>query len=150
VRDGEATRTHLFLGQAGGLGVLSNAYGTVTLLRRSLLGDLRTAWPSEHDPDWPLLARLGVEGARIESVPRALVTSAREPGTVERCPSDALLVLELIESVLPDVLDSAARAAVGLAADAARRGRVDAGRSPSRLGRLDRRLRRLVKPGSTA
>jgi glycosyltransferase involved in cell wall biosynthesis len=150
LRDESGERLHFFLGEPGGLGVLENAYGTVALLRRSLLRDLSTPWPSEHDPDWPLLAKLHLEGARIVSVPRALVTSSRRPGTVGTSPGDALLVLERCERALPEQLDSAARVAAGLAAQAAREAdsKRDAdGTSPRprrRLAALARRARRAL------
>jgi hypothetical protein len=109
-------RQHLFLGDPGALGVLSNSYGTVALIRRSLLADLGTAWPVEGDPDWPLLARLHLAGARIVSIPLPLVTRADTPGSLERHPSDALLVVEQHEQALPDGLRPLARLAAGLAA----------------------------------
>jgi glycosyltransferase involved in cell wall biosynthesis len=136
LREADRERVHLFLGEPGGLGVLENAYGTVALVRRTLLRDLSTAWPSEHDPDWVLLARLRLQGARIVSVPRPLVTTSRRPGTVDGAPGDALLVLEDAERALPDEADSAARLAAGLAAQAAQRasrvGQTGGGRPPRR------------------
>ncbi len=117
LEDDEGGRTrHLFLGEPGGLGLLSNGYGTVALLRRSLLGDVKARWPAA-DPDWPLLAGLTVAGARVMSVPLPLVTRTARPGALERHPSDALLVLERLEGALPDPLRSVARLAAGLAAD---------------------------------
>jgi len=74
-------------------------------------------WPIAGDPDWSLLARLSVSGARIVSVPAPLVTRSARPGTLEHS-SDALLVVQRLESVLPDPLRSVARLAAGLAADA--------------------------------
>jgi O-antigen biosynthesis protein len=127
---------HFFLGEPGGLAVLSNSYGTVALIRRSLLVDLATSWPVEGDPDWPLLARLSVAGARIVSVPLPLVTRGARPGTIEQHPSDALLVVEQFERALPSPVRSAARLAAGLAAAA---GTSRAGR-PSTLRRALRRL----------
>ena len=116
--DDEGGRTqHFFAGEPGGLGLLSNGYGTVALLRRSLLDEVTSPWPIAGDPDWPLLARLSVSGARIVSVPAPLVTRSARPGTLEHS-SDALLVVQRLESVLPDPLRSVARLAAGLAADA--------------------------------
>jgi O-antigen biosynthesis protein len=110
-------REYLFPGEPGGLGLLSNGYGTVALIRRELLDDLTTTWPVAEDPDWPLLARLNAAGARIVSVPVPLVRRAVRPGTLERAPSDALLVVEALERALPDQLRLVVRLAAGLAAD---------------------------------
>ena len=90
--------------------MLFNGYGTVALIRRSLLADV--------EEDWPLLARLSLGGARIVSVPVPLVTRSAEPGNLERDPADALLVAERFERALPDSLRSLARLAAGLAAAA--------------------------------
>ena len=115
----EGGRTlRFFAGQPCGLGLLENGYGTVALLRRSLLGELGTPWPVEGDPDWPLLARLSASGAQIVSVPTPLLTRRARPGTLERHPSDALLVVAQLEHALPDQLQSLARLAAGLAANA--------------------------------
>jgi hypothetical protein len=107
---------HFFLGEPGGLGLLSNAYGTVALLRRSLLAELTTPWPVEADADWPLLAGLSCAGARIVSIPTPLVTRSTAPGALDRNPSDALLVLEGFERALPDSVQALGRLAAGLAA----------------------------------
>ena len=113
-------RVHLFPGEPGGLGILSNGYGTAALLRRDLLDELETTWPVVGDHDWPLLARLSAAGARIVSVPMPLVRRTRRPGTLEREPTDALLVIETLERQLPDQLRLVARLAAGLAAEARR------------------------------
>jgi glycosyltransferase involved in cell wall biosynthesis len=107
-----------FAGQPWGLGLLENGYGTVALLRRSLLGGLTDGPPVEGDPDWPLLARLSASGAQIVSVPTPLLTRRARPGTLERHPSDALLVVAQFERALPDQLKSLVRLAAGLAANA--------------------------------
>jgi O-antigen biosynthesis protein len=117
--EGPAPMEHFFAGDPGGLGVVGNGYGSVALLRRSLLDDPTSPWPTD-DPDWLLLARLRVSGARIVSVPLPLVTQTRQPGTLERNPPNALLVAEQYERVLPDELRSLARLAAGLAADVRR------------------------------
>jgi glycosyltransferase involved in cell wall biosynthesis len=109
----------LFPGEPGGLGLVANGYGQVALLRPSALATLSFAWPVAGDPDWPLLARLSAAEARIVSVPEPLLTRAREPGRIERQPTDALLVAQELERVLPEQLRSVARLAAGLAADAA-------------------------------
>jgi hypothetical protein len=118
VADQGASKLHLFTGEAGGLGALSNAYGTVGLYRRDVLDDLSGQWPA-RDPDWPLLARLNVSGARIVSVPLPLVTRSAEPGSVERNGSDALLVAQELERALPAPLRAVARLTAGLAASSA-------------------------------
>jgi hypothetical protein len=133
-------REYLFAGQPRALGLLANGYGTVSLLRRSLLGELTGAWPVEGDPDWPLLARLSASGAEIVSVPAPLVARSSSPGTLESHPSDALLVVEELERTLPEHLASAVRLAAGLAADAQEPAAV------SREGGLARRaIRRLAR-----
>jgi transposase len=131
---------HFFAGEPGGSGLLANGYGMVALLRRSLLGDLATAWPVVGDHDWPLLARLNSSGARVVSVPQTLVRRAVRPGTLELEPSDAILVVEAFEHALPDQLRHLARLAAGLAAVDRRQPQ------PSGQGRLRRRLKRLAAP----
>lgn len=96
----------LYLGDAGGLGLIENHYGAAALVRRSLLTDAREAM-------WPLLARLAIGGARIVSVPRALVDRRAEAAI---SPAEALAVAERFEERLPRPLRSLARLTVGLAA----------------------------------
>jgi glycosyltransferase involved in cell wall biosynthesis len=135
---GEGGETlHFFHGDPGGLGLLLNGYGTVALIRRSLLGNLQTPWPVE-DPDWPLLADLSLSGARIVSVPAPLVTRSAGPGSIGRDPSAALLVVQRFERALPETLRSLARLAAGLAAAT----EVPNQKRPQR-GRVS--LRRLVR-----
>jgi hypothetical protein len=110
---------HYFVGDPGALGVLSNAYGCVALIRRSLLTDAPAGEASAQDPDWPLLARLAAQGARIVSVPVPLATRSRRPGTLRDNPADALLVAQALEQALPVPARGLARLAAGLAADAA-------------------------------
>jgi glycosyltransferase involved in cell wall biosynthesis len=100
-----------FLGDPGGLGLLANHYGTVALMRSSLLGD-------EEKPEdiWPLLAGLSLEGAKIVSVPRALVTQRKPPADVLSDPTGALRVVHHFEQHLPHGLRYLARLAAGLAA----------------------------------
>jgi glycosyltransferase involved in cell wall biosynthesis len=117
VRDAGTSKPYYFLGDPGGLGALSNAYGVAPLIRRSLLAEgTATAWPVEGDPDWPLLARLSATGARIVSVPLPLVTRQEPPGELNRHPSDALLVVQELERAVPTALEALARLAAGLAA----------------------------------
>lgn len=137
VRAESGETLHFFHGEPGGLGLLFNGYGTVALIRRSLLADLTTPWPVENDADWPLLADLSVGGARIVSVPAPLVTRSARPGSLEHDPSDALLVANRFERALPDALRSLARLAAGLAAAAAQ------GPAPAAVRRTS--LRRLVR-----
>ena len=112
---------YFFVGEPGGFGVLANGYGTVALLRRSLVGEVTSPWPAA-DPDWPLLARLSAAGSRIVSIPRPLVTRSLPPGTLERHSADALLVVQELEQRLPGRLRSLARLTAGLAAEKHRRG----------------------------
>jgi hypothetical protein len=114
-----------FLGDPGGLGLLENQYGTVALIRRSLLAD-------SSEEIWPLLARLSLEGATIVSVPRVLASRVRPPGDVRTDPTGALRVVAQFERHLPDQLRSLARLAAGLSA-------APAPPRPSRLRRLLRR-----------
>jgi glycosyltransferase involved in cell wall biosynthesis len=120
-------RIHLFAGDAGGLGAVANAYGTVALLRRDLLRDVPHAWPEERDTCWPLLAGLAASGASIVSVPLPLAESATPPGTVEDDPAAALRAVQQLERMLPDQVRGSARLAAGLAAAAVKpSGRPDA------------------------
>ena len=114
----DGDRLHFFSGDPGGLGVLSNAYGSVALFRRASLDGLEAMGPSVRDADWPLLARLTAAGARVVSVPEPLVTRTDGVGSVEHDPNDALLVAQQLERALPDPLRATARLAAGLAADA--------------------------------
>jgi glycosyltransferase involved in cell wall biosynthesis len=113
--DGGST-VQLFPGEPRGLGVVANGYGSVALVRRSLLDDVRPAWPVEGDPDWVLLATLSARGARIVSVPLPLVARRARPGTIETHPTDALLVVEQLERILPDDARGLARLGAGLVA----------------------------------
>jgi Glycosyl transferases group 1 len=106
----------LFLGQPRGLGLLANHYGTVGLVRRSLLPQ-----GAEHQDPWPLYGELSIEGATIVSIPRALGAGAKEPGDVDRDPATALRVVQQFEAHLPGPLRGLARLAAGLAAAAAAR-----------------------------
>jgi hypothetical protein len=109
---------HYFVGDPGALGVLSNAYGCIALIRTSLLTDVPAGEASAQDPDWPLLARLSAQGAQIVSVPVPLATRSRRPGTLRDNPADALLVAQALEQALPAPVRGLARLAAGLAADA--------------------------------
>jgi glycosyltransferase involved in cell wall biosynthesis len=112
LQDASGARSiHLFPGEPHALGLLANGYGTVALLRRSLLGQ------AAAEPDWPLLAGLSVAGAKIVSVPIPLVTRTAPPGAVDTHPADARLVAKHAERALPHSLRLLAELAPRLAAD---------------------------------
>jgi glycosyltransferase involved in cell wall biosynthesis len=116
IRSDDGTeKVHFFSGDAGGLGALSNVYGTVALIRGSLLDGRESSWQAEGDPAWPLLAGLAAEGAHIVSLPVPLVTCQKPPGSIEANPSDALLVAQQLERALAEPLRSTARLVGGLA-----------------------------------
>ena len=102
---------HLFPGEPGALGLLGNGYGTVALVRRSLLG------PDATDARWPLLAKLSVRSARIVSVPIPLVSSAAPPASLDTHPTEALRVMEYFEEALPRDLRSLAELVTRTAAE---------------------------------
>lgn len=140
VAEAGGRRVHLFVGEPRGLGTLENGYGTVALIRRSLLDGRSRNWPVDHDPDWPLFAGLSATGARIVSVPAPLITRRHGPGGLVRSPSDALLVVEELERMLPGQVASAARLVAGLAADAHTPARTEVARGRRTLRpRLTRR-----------
>jgi len=102
---------HLFPGEPRALGLLANGYGTVALVRRSLLQD---------EPVWPLLARLSLSGARIVSVPSPLATTNERPATLATDPEQARLVLRHFERALPRNVRLLAELVPRLAAEADR------------------------------
>jgi hypothetical protein len=120
-----SSSVHLFPGEPRALGLLTNGYGTVALLRRSLLEAPPDASPNHPsnagsppaDPDWPLLAQLSVGGARIVSIPIPLVAATRRPGALESHPGDARRVLNLLEGAVPSNLRFIAELAARLAAE---------------------------------
>jgi glycosyltransferase involved in cell wall biosynthesis len=128
----------LFPGDPGGLGVLANGYGTVALMRRSLLTDATRAASGSKDPMWPLLAQLALRGATIVSIPRPLVEGSSPPGSLEESPGDALAVVDEFERALPGRFRSLARLAAGLAAEAEER-------LPTRRLHLVRRIVRRLR-----
>ena len=77
-------------------GWLKTSTGSLGLSGRSLA----VAQPSGDaavDPDWPLVARLALGGARVVSIPLPLSVHAGRPGTVGDVPGDGLTVLEAFE-----------------------------------------------------
>jgi glycosyltransferase involved in cell wall biosynthesis len=130
-------RLHFFAGDAGGLGALANAFGTVALVRRALLDAAPAVWPEQRDTAWPWLAGLAASGASIVSIPIPLAESRAAPGTVENDPAAALQAVQQLERALPEPLRGAARLAAGLAADRPRETGSD--------GRLSRRARRAFR-----
>jgi hypothetical protein len=125
---------HLFPGEPGALGLLSNGYGTVALVPRTLLE------ADETEARWPLLARLSLAGARIVSVPTPLVSSAAPPAALETHPAEALRVLGHFERALPERLRFLAELVTRAAAATAQP------RQPPRARSLVRRvLRRIVR-----
>jgi hypothetical protein len=105
-------RIHLFPGEPRALGLLANGYGTVGLVRRSLL--------EQEESHWPRYARLSVSGAKIISVPTPLVTQQSAPATLATHPDEALRVLKHFEGALPQNLRFAAELAARQAAQAER------------------------------
>jgi glycosyltransferase involved in cell wall biosynthesis len=134
---------HFFVGEPGAAGLLENGYGTVALLRRSLLGDV-------VGDDWPLLARLNAAGAHVVSVPLPLVARTAPPGTLERNPGDALRVVDAFEAALPAELRPLARLAAGLAAGARNSPPPSEQGVSIRFKRLARRVRQGVRDSSAA
>jgi glycosyltransferase involved in cell wall biosynthesis len=133
---------HFFSGEPHGLQVLGNDYGTVALVR----GGAETE-PGEDDRAWPLLTALELDGARIVSLPLPLVTTEHAPGSLERDPGDALLVVERLEQSLPPPLRGLARLTAGLAAD---RTRVTSGAQRRENRRLVRGAWRRVRRARSA
>jgi glycosyltransferase involved in cell wall biosynthesis len=89
-------RVQLFLGNPGALGLVENQYGVVGLIRSELAA--ADPLPDEGvDPDWPLLARLALHGAKVVSVPETLSTHAGKPGRVGDVPGEGLDVLRAFE-----------------------------------------------------
>jgi hypothetical protein len=127
-------RVHLFAGEPRALGLLANGYGTVGLVRRSLL--------EQEEGDWPRYARLGVSGAKIVSVPIPLVTQQSGPATLATHPDEALRVLKHFEGALPPNLRFAAELAARQAALAERPSPARRSVVRRAVGRLRRSLAR--------
>jgi glycosyltransferase involved in cell wall biosynthesis len=87
---------HLFLGDPGVLGLAANHYGVAGLFRRTLIpADVPAGGV---DPDWPLLAQLALDGARIVSSPEPLSDHSGRVGTVSGVPGEGLAVLRVFET----------------------------------------------------
>ncbi len=110
---------HLFLGDPGSLGLVENQYGVVGLIRRALL-DAQSPPEGAVDPDWLLLARLALAGARIVSVPEALSTHTGRPGQIGDLPGEGLAVLVAFEDAPAGDLVGLPQLAATLAASFAR------------------------------
>jgi glycosyltransferase involved in cell wall biosynthesis len=134
--DGEGVHIRrFFLGDPGALGVLANEYGSVALIRRSLLD--QPAFRAAADPDWLLLAGLSLAGARIVSVPETLVRRPARAADLGPQSPDALLVARQFERQLPDALRGLPRLAASLAGRqaAVRPNRAIVRRALTRFGR---------------
>jgi glycosyltransferase involved in cell wall biosynthesis len=116
IRPVNRDRVHLFLGNPGALGLIENQYGVIGLVRSHLAaGD---ALPDEGvDPDWALLARLALRGAKIVSVPEPLSTLSGKPGEVGDVPGEGLDVLRAFERLGTHVRGLAQLAAILAAAN---------------------------------
>jgi glycosyltransferase involved in cell wall biosynthesis len=134
--DGEGVHMQrFFLGDPGALGALANEYGSVALIRRSLLD--QPAFRAAADPDWLLLAGLSLAGATIVSVPATLVRRPARAADLGPQSPDALLVARLFERQLPDALRGLPRLAASLAGRqaAVRPNRAIVRRALTRFGR---------------
>ncbi|OAI54485.1 hypothetical protein AYO48_04975 [Gaiella sp. SCGC AG-212-M14] len=133
----------LFLGDPGALGLVENHYGVVGLVRRSLAA-AQPAYEAAVDPDWPLFARLALDGARVVSIPVSLSEHTGRPGTVGDVPGDGLAVLEAFEERAVGGLQDLPQLAATLAAALARVQSKEPTASPARrsvIGRIVRILR---------
>jgi hypothetical protein len=107
--------------------LVENHYGAAALVRRSAVEDA-------SEPLWPLLAGLATGGARVVSIPRALVLRRDERAA---SPAEALAVAQRFEERLPRPLRSLARLTVGLAA-------ANAAAKPPARSRLQRLVGRIL------
>jgi glycosyltransferase involved in cell wall biosynthesis len=121
-------KVQLFPGEPRALGLLANGYGTVSLVRRSLLKD---------EAAWPLFAGLSVSGARIVSVPLPLATSR----PLQPSDDEARLVLKHFERAMPGNLRLLGELVPRLAAA----GQQPPATRPRLVRRVARRLRALAR-----
>jgi len=98
--DGEEV-IRLYDGSPGGFGLLSNRFGTVTLVRRTLLAEGALTVDGADDPDWPFLAALAFRDAAIVSIPKSLIERRARPEDLRSSARDASAVLVLYEHALP-------------------------------------------------
>lgn len=110
---------HLFLGDPGALGLIENQYGVIALVRSDLAA-AHLPPDGAVDPDWPLLARLALAGAKIVSIPDALATHSGKPGEVIDVPGEGLIVLNAFEAARSMPLRDLPQLAATLAAANAR------------------------------
>jgi glycosyltransferase involved in cell wall biosynthesis len=108
--DGEVVS--LFVGDARELGVIANHYGLAGLYRRPALEEAEGL----EKQDWLRLASLSLAGARIVSVPRPLVRSARRAERASTSPELALAVINAFEHTGPPQLRGLPTLAASLAA----------------------------------
>lgn len=147
VRAAEAPgAVHAFLGEPGALGLVENQYGVLGLVRASLVHD---CFDGAADPEWPLLVRLALAGARIVSIPDALSVYGGRPGTIRDVSGSGLAVLEAFEArdavplyELPQLTATLAAALARVESElAASSGRGTKPRGPAVLRRLLRPLK---------
>jgi glycosyltransferase involved in cell wall biosynthesis len=89
---------HVFLGNPGAAGLAANHYGVLALIRKTLV-DRESTSDDAVDPDWPLLARLALAGAKIVGIPEPLAVHHGTPGRAGEVPGEGLVVLEAFEEV---------------------------------------------------
>jgi glycosyltransferase involved in cell wall biosynthesis len=121
-------KVQLFPGEPRALGMLANGYGTVALIRRSLVKD---------EPAWPLFAGLSVAGARVVSVPLPLATSR----PLQPTDAEARAVLGHFERAMPRSLRLLGELVPRLAAAE----RQQLATRPPFVRRVARRLRALAR-----
>ena len=94
---GEPDAVELFLGDARAMGLVENRYGVIGLVRRTpRLAELVRG--GVVDPDWPLFARLALDGARIVAIPEPLSSHGGRIGSIADVPGDGITVLEAFEA----------------------------------------------------
>ena len=142
-RPADATdAVQMFLGDPGALGLAENQYGVIGLVRASLAAG-QPPLDAVVDPDWLLFVRLARDGARVVSIPEALLVHRGRIGTIRDVPGDGPAVLEAFEAQdgvpLHDLPQLTATLAAALARAEAEPAVVAAARGV--VGRLLRRRR---------
>jgi glycosyltransferase involved in cell wall biosynthesis len=130
---------HLFLGDPGALGLIENQYGVVGLVR-SELAAAHLPPDGAVDPDWPLLARIALSGARIVSIPEPFTSHSGKPGEVVDVPGEGLIVLDAFEAASTTQLRDLPQLAATLAAAHARLSATQDG-TPTQASVLRRAVR---------